>query len=129
MGLLSTLSSATPCYGYRIDLPPAAISKPPAILLGTVLQLKALNDIYIYYLAFAVPMEIAEQVAVIYAGVRGHLDKVDPSRITAFEEAFLKHIRSTQQDLIETIRKEGVISEDTDAKLKKVVTEFIASFD
>lgn len=74
-------------------------------------------------------MEIAEQVAVIYAGVRGHLDKVDPSRITAFEEAFLKHIRSTQQDLIETIRKEGVISEDTDAKLKKVVTEFIASFD
>ncbi|XP_015765785.1 PREDICTED: ATP synthase subunit alpha, mitochondrial-like [Acropora digitifera] len=76
-----------------------------------------------------VPMEIAEQVAVIYAGVRGHLDKVDPSRITAFEEAFLKHIRSTQQDLIETIRKEGVISEDTDAKLKKVVTEFIASFD
>lgn len=94
-----------------------------------MLQLKALNDIYIYYLAFAVPMEIAEQVAVIYAGVRGHLDKVDPSRITAFEEAFLKHIRSTQQDLIETIRKEGVISEDTDAKLKKVVTEFIASFD
>lgn len=76
-----------------------------------------------------VPMEIAEQVAVIYAGVRGHLDKVDPSRITAFEEAFLKHIRSTQQDLIDTIRKEGVISEDTDAKLKKVVTEFIASFD
>ena len=78
---------------------------------------------------FLVPMEIAEQVAVIYAGVRGHLDKVDPSRITAFEEAFLKHIRSTQKELIETIRKEGVISEDTDAKLKKVVTEFIASFD
>ncbi|PFX34425.1 ATP synthase subunit alpha, mitochondrial-like [Stylophora pistillata] len=76
-----------------------------------------------------VPMEIAEQVAVIYAGVRGHLDKVDPSRITAFEEAFLKHIRTSQKDLIETIRKEGVISEDTDAKLKKVVTEFIASFE
>lgn len=76
-----------------------------------------------------VPMDISEQVAVIYAGVRGHLDKVDPSRITAFEEAFLKHIRSTQQELINTIRKEGVISEDTDAKLKKVVTEFIASFD
>ena len=74
-------------------------------------------------------MEIAEQVAVIYAGVRGHLDKVDPSRITAFEEAFLKHIRSTQQELLNTIRKEGVISEDTDAKLKKTVTEFVASFD
>ena len=77
----------------------------------------------------SVPMDIAEQVAVIYAGVRGHLDKVDPSRITAFEEAFLKHIRSTQQDLIGVIRKEGVISQDTDAKLKKVVTDFLESFD
>ena len=85
--------------------------------------------LFIFLPSLVVPMDISEQVAVIYAGVRGHLDKVDPSRITAFEEAFLKHIRSTQQELINTIRKEGVISEDTDAKLKKVVTEFIASFD
>jgi F-type H+-transporting ATPase subunit alpha len=34
----------------------------------------------------AVPMDIAEQVCIIYAGVRGHLDKVDPSRIVAFEK-------------------------------------------
>lgn len=111
-----------------------------SILFSTfsVLDISALavgvfvNSFSCYWLAvffLAVPMEIAEQVAVIYAGVRGHLDKVDPSRITAFEEAFLKHIRTSQKDLIETIRKEGVISEDTDAKLKKVVTEFIASFE
>ena len=30
-------------------------------------------------------MAIEEQVAVIYAGVRGHLDKLDPSKIVAFE--------------------------------------------
>jgi F-type H+-transporting ATPase subunit alpha len=39
-------------------------------------------------------MPIEEQVAVIYAGVRGHLDKLDPSKITAFEEEFLVHIRA-----------------------------------
>jgi len=40
-----------------------------------------------------VPMAIQEQVAVIYCGVRGYLDKIDPSKITEFESGFLEHIR------------------------------------
>ena len=77
---------------------------------------------------FVVPMAIEEQVAVIYAGVRGHLDKVDPSRITAFEQAFLEHIRSSHQDLLKTIREESQISEGTDKRLKSIVTSFVESF-
>jgi F-type H+-transporting ATPase subunit alpha len=73
-------------------------------------------------------MAIEEQVAVIYAGVRGHLDKVDPLRITAFEQAFLEHIRSSHQDLLKTIREEGQISEGTDERLKNVVISFVDSF-
>lgn len=42
---------------------------------------------------FLVPMAIEEQVAVIYCGVRGYLDKMDPTKITAFEKEFLAHIR------------------------------------
>uniref|UniRef100_F6XK18 ATP synthase subunit alpha n=1 Tax=Xenopus tropicalis TaxID=8364 RepID=F6XK18_XENTR len=41
-----------------------------------------------------VPMAIEEQVTVIYAGVRGHLDKMEPSKITKFENAFLAHVKS-----------------------------------
>ena len=40
-----------------------------------------------------VPMPIEDQVAVIYCGVRGFLDKVDPARITDFEKSFLEHIK------------------------------------
>lgn len=40
-----------------------------------------------------VPMAIEEQVAVIYCGVRGFLDKVAPSKITTFEKKFLQHIK------------------------------------
>ncbi|XP_070542372.1 ATP synthase subunit alpha, mitochondrial-like [Ptychodera flava] len=76
-----------------------------------------------------VPMDIAEQVAVIYAGVRGHLDKIEPNKITAFEEAFLKHIRSSHADLIDTIRKEAMISESTEAKLKDMVVKFLSTFE
>ena len=73
-------------------------------------------------------MAIEEQVAVVYAGVRGHLDKLDPSKITAFEKAFLQHIKSSHQDLLDTIRTEGQISESTDEKLKNIVTSFVESF-
>jgi len=75
-----------------------------------------------------VPMAVEEQVAVIFAGVRGHLDKVDPSRITAFEEEFLQHIRSSHQDLLKSIRDAGSISPETEEKLKAAVINFLAGF-
>jgi len=75
-----------------------------------------------------VPMAVEDQVAVIYAGVRGHLDKMDPSRITEFEQDFLTHIRGSHQGVLDTIRQEGQISPETDAKLKEIVTNFLAGF-
>merc|ERR1739847_195129 len=75
-----------------------------------------------------VPMAIEEQVACIYCGVRGFLDKVDPSRITEFEKKFMEHIRATQRPLLDQIGKDGFLSEASDAALKVVVTDFMASF-
>ncbi|XP_007557596.1 ATP synthase subunit alpha, mitochondrial-like [Poecilia formosa] len=75
------------------------------------------------------PMAIEEQVAVIYAGVRGHLDKMEPSKITKFEKAFLQHILSQQQDLLSAIKADGKISEASDAKLKQIVLNFLSSFE
>ena len=51
-------------------------------------------------------MAIEEQVAVIYAGVRGYLDKLEPSKITKFENAFLSHVISQHQTLLGKIRYE-----------------------
>lgn len=50
-------------------------------------------DYLLLFYHFSVPMAIEDQVAVIYCGVRGYLDKVDPAKITAFEKEFLAHIR------------------------------------
>lgn len=76
----------------------------------------------------SVPMAIEEQVAVIYAGVKGHLDKLDPSKITDFESKFLQHVKTTQTDLLKTIATEGEITDTSDAKLKKVVTDFLSTY-
>ncbi|NXH13424.1 ATPA synthase, partial [Bucco capensis] len=76
-----------------------------------------------------VPMAIEEQVAVIYAGVRGHFDKLEPSKITKFESAFLAHVLSQHQALLSTIRTEGKISDQTEVKLKEIVISFLATFE
>lgn len=73
-------------------------------------------------------MAIEEQVTVIYAGVKGYLDKIDPSKITKFEKEFLIHIRSNEQELLKVIREEGQLTPTTDEKLKNLVTSFLAGF-
>lgn len=75
-----------------------------------------------------VPMAIEDQVAVVYCGVRGFLDKLDPSKITKFEQEFLAHMKSSEKAILDDIAKEGKITEATDAKLKTVVTNFVANF-
>jgi len=75
-----------------------------------------------------VPMAIEEQVAVIYCGVRGHLDKLDPAKITRFEKEFMATIKTSHQDVLSAIATEGQVSPDTDAKLKAIVTDFMATF-
>merc|ERR1711953_99886 len=75
-----------------------------------------------------VPMPIEDQVAVIYCGVRGFLDKVDPAKITAFEAAFIEHVKGSHQGLLDQIRKDGTLSADSDAKLNEIVKAFIASW-
>jgi len=75
-----------------------------------------------------VPMPIQDQVAVIYCGVRGFLDKVDPARITEFEKQFLAHVKGTQQALLDTIAADGMLTPASDAALNKVVVDFMAGF-
>lgn len=75
-----------------------------------------------------VPMAIEEQVAVIYCGVRGYLDKMDPGKITAFEREFLAHVKTNEKALLSQIATDGKISDETEAKLKNVVTSFMSTF-
>lgn len=50
-------------------------------------------------------MPAEEQVCVIYAGVRGYLDKMVTSEIPKFEEKFLNHIRTNHPKILDEIRR------------------------
>merc|ERR1711904_266957 len=50
-----------------------------------------------------VPMPSEEQVCVLYAGVKGYLDKVATADIAKFETEYMNYIKSKHQNLLDTI--------------------------
>jgi len=70
-------------------------------------------------------MQAEEQVCILYAGVRGYLDKVQTSEIGKFEKLFLDHLRSKNAHVIEAIKTEKALSDKTNAELKQILEEFI----
>ena len=74
------------------------------------------------------PLKTEEQVAVIFAGVNGYLDKIAVNQVGKFEQGLLSYLRSEGASILETIRSEKAISDDTKAKLKAALDSFAKSF-
>jgi F-type H+-transporting ATPase subunit alpha len=72
-----------------------------------------------------VPMIAEEQVCILYAGVRGFLDKVQTSEIGKFEKLFLDHLKSKHPHIIEAVKAEKALSDKTNSELKAILEEFI----
>jgi len=72
------------------------------------------------------PMEL--QVAIIYCGVRGYLDKLPIAKILEFEKQFLPFMQKEHQELLNEIRAKEKISDELDAKLKQIVPKFMETF-
>ncbi len=70
------------------------------------------------------PLPVAEQVAVIWAATRGHLDNVQAEVIGAWEQDFLTYLRDIAQDLLTTIAQEKKLEPAMEKKLEQVVAAF-----
>ena len=74
------------------------------------------------------PMVVEEQVAVIFAGVKGYLDQVALTDVGRFEEGLLDMLRGSGQDILTAIRDEQAISDKTETKLRDAIEQFAKSF-
>jgi len=74
------------------------------------------------------PMPIEEQVAVLFAGVNGYLDKIALGDIGRFESGLLDTLRGSGKAILDNISVEKKISDDTKTKLKDAVETFAKSF-
>jgi F0F1-type ATP synthase alpha subunit len=71
------------------------------------------------------PLAVEEQVCVLYAGVRGYLDKIPTKDIGKFEAGYLNSLRSKHQGTLDTIREEGALSAKTDADIANILGEYL----
>jgi len=74
------------------------------------------------------PLKVEEQVVVIYAGVNGYLDQIPTSSIASYEEGLLELFRTKELAVLDTIRVEKALSENTEAVVKKVIEAYTANF-
>jgi F-type H+-transporting ATPase subunit alpha len=74
------------------------------------------------------PMQMEEQVCVLYAGVNGYLDTLPVNRVKAFQDGLLNWLKSQNADLLSTIRTSKDLSDDSAKTLKGAVDSFAKSF-
>jgi F-type H+/Na+-transporting ATPase subunit alpha len=74
------------------------------------------------------PLSVAEQVASIYAGTGGYLDRIKVERVRDFLRDLLARLSSEHSDLMDKINETGEISDEEQEKLGDAIGEMIDDF-
>ena len=74
------------------------------------------------------PMDVTDQVLVIYAGTRGYLDKVPVGEVRDWEKAFLLFMRERKQSLWQKITDSRDTDKETLAQVDQAVADFQKSY-
>jgi F-type H+-transporting ATPase subunit alpha len=73
------------------------------------------------------PLNLAEQVAVVYAGVKGLIDEVPVEDVTTFAAELREYLKLNKAEFIEEILKEKKLNEGLETTLKEVIKEVKSS--
>lgn len=74
------------------------------------------------------PMPVEEQVMIIFAASNGFLDDIPLDKVDAFEKDFLEYMSASHVEIVNTIRESKMISDETNAALKKAIEDFKKTF-
>ena len=75
------------------------------------------------------PMAVEEQVAVIYCGVNGLLQKVPLEKVAEFEKLFLQYLHGKHQEDVLDVLRAGKIDDDVTAKLRAAAEEIANKYE
>jgi F-type H+-transporting ATPase subunit alpha len=70
------------------------------------------------------PLAIEEQVCVIYAGVKGYLDKVKTEDVQKYETGLLRELRGSSSALLAAVRTDKQLKPETEEKLKSLLENY-----
>jgi F-type H+-transporting ATPase subunit alpha len=70
------------------------------------------------------PFSLEKEVTIIYAVTNGYLDEVPVAKVREWENQFHRFLESAYSELLATIKKDKVLSDDSVATLKTALGEF-----
>ncbi|MCX5946951.1 MAG: F0F1 ATP synthase subunit alpha, partial [Cyanobacteria bacterium] len=73
------------------------------------------------------PLNLAEQVAVVYAGVKGLIDDVPVDQVVAFARELRDYLKSSKPEFITQVMSEKQLSDESEAMLKDAIKEITSS--
>ncbi len=74
------------------------------------------------------PLSVSDQVASIYAGTGGYLDRIKTDRVPEFLARLVDRLHSENGDLIDGINESGQLSDDDEEALGKAIADAIDDF-
>jgi F-type H+/Na+-transporting ATPase subunit alpha len=76
-----------------------------------------------------VPVPVEEQVAVIYAGTKGYVDKVPVDQVRRYEKELRSFLKGEHAKALELIREKKALDKDVEEALVKALEAFANVFD
>ena len=73
------------------------------------------------------PLNLAEQVAIVYAGVKGLIDEVPEEEVVKFARELRDYLKTNKADFLKNVLSEKVLSEASESMLKDAISEVKSS--
>jgi F-type H+-transporting ATPase subunit alpha len=74
------------------------------------------------------PLSVAEQVAVLYAGINGYLDDIAVNQVTTFAKGLRDYLKNVNTAYFQGVQGSKALGDAEEAALKAALTEFKKTF-
>lgn len=75
-----------------------------------------------------VPMDVEQQIGIIFAASKGYLDDIDIRKVADFEQGLFDYLDANNREDMKFIRSTGEISPDIAERLEKAIMDFKKGF-
>ncbi len=69
------------------------------------------------------PLPVARQVAIVFAGTKGHLDDMDVSSLQDFEQALFRFLEASKPEILTNIAEKKILDDELTAELEAAIME------
>ncbi len=74
------------------------------------------------------PLNVIDQVLIIYAGTRGHLDKIPANQVPAWEKQFLTFMHQQKQEIWDAMNDKKDLTDEIAQSIENAIKEFQAQY-